>query len=339
MSCFDLHSSFGKLLTFLPDAFCNEVQQKKLEKFQIFIPPALTRLFCFESPLHSEKNWIDTIFYMNLLDGSLASINKFFSENRNDTTHLSIWKDFYELLNESRKDNFFAEHNLTKMFFEFDVGSSIAWPPKPSVFFSVTKNHRFEEIYRKLFEILKKTDFPFSSTLSKVVKACAHRSLEIFQVGLMLSRDVKGVRVCIRATELKEEVVDDFLRSIDYPIDRSGFLDLLKRVTPYFSYFALHLDIAEVVSPKLGLECYIKQGSFSECKTNWENGFNFLVSEKFTTQEKRRAAISWLGGFKEELSEGWASYRQFLRTINHIKLIYAPGREIEAKVYLRVYQQ
>ena len=78
---------------------------------------------------------------------------------------------------------------------------------------------------------------------------------------------------------------------------------------------------------KIGIECYINQNQ----KDNWARALAFLVSETLTTKKISEACLKWKG-YKLEKTENPEIFNMFFRKINHIKLVYTPGKPLEAKI-------
>ncbi len=336
----DLSSAYTKILPFLPQNLLNMVQEKKLRDFQKYIPPTLlSDTFGFELPLSHEETWIDFCFHLDLSGKSLLDLERYLEENKTQTNE--VWHDCFHCFSRSRQQNFFTNYNLTNMCLEFDIGSSLMWPPKPSIFLGVSQTHDIENICKTLFGILQKNhfDFSFSTNLERCIKTCEEMNLEIAQIGLMLPRSSKGIKLCIRGENLTyNNAITSFLKAIHYPEESEAFIALLKELSSLIPHFFLQLDIDDNIHAKLGIEGFFKGGTYSEIKHQWENVLTFLVAEQLTSEEKKNAILAWMGGYRE-VDEASTSYHQFVRGISHIKVTYFPDKKPKAKIYLKVFQE
>jgi len=144
-------------------------------------------------------------------------------------------------------------------------------------------------------------------------------------------------------------------------LDAEGIVDYLRRVAPAFAgwvaagaeLFAgverLHLsldisggaeraDEAGGLLPRIGIE-----GSFPRLprrEPGWRELFDRLVDRGLCAAEKREAALAWPGYDSFWTApERWPAVPQAaaevcVRSLSHVKIVYRPDREPEAKVYL-----
>jgi len=145
---------------------------------------------------------------------------------------------------------------------------------------------------------------------------------------------------------------NDAVRLEVFGLDPGEILGYLERIHPQsvaavakvVSLFEgverLHLsfDVAEAVLPRIGIE-----GSFPRQPSReprWAALFERLVERRLCSPAKRDAALAWTG-----YDTFWTAAERWpvaaigprgvcLRTLSHVKVVCAPGREPEAKVYL-----
>ena len=101
----------------------------------------------------------------------------------------------------------------------------------------------------------------------------------------------------------------------------------------------LHLsfDIASEILPRIGIESSFARRP--ERERRWRELFDRLVKRGLCSPEKREAALGWPGH-----DSFWTAPKSWpeeagvrtvcVRTLSHVKVVCAPGRELEAKVYL-----
>ena len=136
---------------------------------------------------------------------------------------------------------------------------------------------------------------------------------------------------------LEPAAIVDYLRAVAPHAD--------PRVTDVAPLFAgverIHLSFdlgPAAILPRIGIE-----GSFSRLpwrEPRWQELFDRLVDRGLCTPGKRDAALSWTG-FDTfwTAPEAWPVDRAGLavscvRSLSHVKVVCAPGRDLEAKVYL-----
>ena len=156
----------------------------------------------------------------------------------------------------------------------------------------------------------------------------------IFQIGVMLARQVEDVRVCV--VPLRWEEIAPYLERIGWPGPRDEVVDMLAPFCHRAARLALDVDVGEDVGPKIGLECcYLDECQNPQLDPRWPALLEQLVAEGLCTVDKRDALLGW-PGLQRTSRFLWPSV--FLRRLNHLKLVYAPGRPLEAKAYWGVIQ-
>ncbi|MBN1860783.1 MAG: hypothetical protein JW840_04895, partial [Candidatus Thermoplasmatota archaeon] len=111
--------------------------------------------------------------------------------------------------------------------------------------------------------------------------------------------------------------------------------------------FVLSFDVtADGIGPRIGLECSFEENRYHE-ETRWEPLFDYLVEQGMCLPEKRDALLRYPGvehpdDFSGGVMKPLVSVSQHLddifsgslvRYISHVKVVYIPGRPIEAKAY------
>ena len=122
----------------------------------------------------------------------------------------------------------------------------------------------------------------------------------------------------------------------------------LQDISPWFDSLALHLDVAEELSPKIGIECKFLKRRSPDREPLWHDFLGFLVERGLCLYEKREALLEFPGysptdtdicpfplkQLADQLEMLYQSF--FVRTIYHIKLVYDEKSGWEAKAYLGV---
>lgn len=159
----------------------------------------------------------------------------------------------------------------------------------------------------------------------------------------MLSRSFRNIKVKIDSNLFNNyEFLEIFLKRIDYQNDISQLKEVLLRSPSCVQACSLLFDIGETINPRFGIEFYALDTSYKEKKKSTRIFLDFLESENLTNRAKNNAILSWIGGSREESYSLYGenpfsySYHDFIRGVNHIKLVYQPGLPLEAKAYLSV---
>jgi len=145
-------------------------------------------------------------------------------------------------------------HNI---WLEFDVGNT-APPWQPSLFFGIDHDHSpsKHEVCDLVLEALTHIDNAATSTTrAEKLKSVINQlppSAELFQVGVMLSRKMPAIRVCIRG--IAAEAVCSFLKKVGYGGDLDEISATLKQLEGTFTKVDIDLDIGESIGSKAGLE-------------------------------------------------------------------------------------
>lgn len=158
-----------------------------------------------------------------------------------------------------------------------------------------------------------------------------------FQIGLMLSRPVQAVRLCV--FDIPMEELPGYLDRIDWGGDRARLLHIIEAFRPYCDFVGLHFDVAARVFPHIGIEPNFRAGSWSRQphrEPRWQGIWNVLSESGLITEAKREALLAWTGHQQ-------VSYRDkptlLLRGLSHIKVVMAADGRASAKAYFGIAQR
>lgn len=169
----------------------------------------------------------------------------------------------------------------------------------------------------------------------------------LFQVGFMIARpDSSMLRTCVAFNNMDNlKVLLDLLK---WPGDFRN-LDLFSRkLNTFFDSFALHLDLGETVSGKIGIECQFRYHQGSAHGPRWLPFLDVLTEMGLCQMDKRNALIQYPGyretnmhacpiPLKNMACRHFPLYRSFFVRINyHIKLVLDLSGEWKAKAYLGI---
>lgn len=243
--------------------------------------------------------------------------------------------------------------DITNMWLEFDLAGarSSASLPVPSLFFgsntltrtaaaSATELTPAAEWLPSSISAL--TGVPLSQATCRQLASCLFALPEggrIFQVGVMLSRPDRGVRLC--ALFMSVDDIVPYLSRIGWP----GSIDVLRgeleRWRPLVNGIRVDLDVADAVQAGVGLECYWTEPSRTVAF------FQQLVADGLCLPEKAGAALGW-GGITHHrrYADAWPATllascpsdksSVFLRWLHHVKIQIVGDGTKRAKAYLAV---
>jgi hypothetical protein len=231
---------------------------------------------------------------------------------------------------------------------EFDLDEQTRGVPVPSFFFGFDHRRGTNHPDFALTGLEQIRLQPLTSGARARLGAC-HEALppktQIFQVGTMFSRPTDAVRLCIKHIDPRH--IPDYLGRIGWPGSADEAQRFVAQFAPFADEIGLDWDVAETVSPTVGLECTIRTPG-APGRTKAQAFVAHLVDNGWCTPEKAAAIFQWLGYCTEATDrDRWPAHllkasasmpegvmSAFGRTFNHIKVNYTPGEPYRAKLYL-----
>lgn len=167
----------------------------------------------------------------------------------------------------------------------------------------------------------------------------------LIYIGAMLARSSDALRA--EFIPQSSECIIPLLKHIGWSWDESELKAIIDQLDHLGVYINLvHVDIASTVRPKMGLSCLCRVGP--DRRPNWPFFLDRLVESGLCLPDKRDALLAWEGFAEPTASKvPWPPYiicqsllkpdllSLFERDISHIKIVYQPGKPLEAKAYLR----
>jgi len=260
----------------------------------------------------------------------------------------ALWRRIHSLSVRLR-DNL-APHfeSVNVMGLEYDVPSDDTAIPPPALFFELNSDVGREGRTPHLIAL---TGELFGRSAMRATAALLRRCVEAlpadsapFQLGAMLSRPGEAVRLVI--SDVPPHCLLAYLRDIAWKGDERSVSNVVNALSPYVDSFALSMDLAHVVHPRIGLECYVSPGS--GFLPGWRRLLDRLVEFELCSAAKADGLLAWSGVCQESTCpDVWPPHLRWgdrllgpratsviARTLGHVKVVVQPERPLEAKAYL-----
>ena len=323
----------------------DEQNWSKIEAIADIFPQSITNFFGFEYRL---TNDVDSDFLLCIEEQIAQKVlaDADYSVKLSDRLMKSAWQNLIEFGRVWYKDNSPLADLVQNMWLEFDIEPTVASTPIPSVFFGLPSETQTDLTWITETALPLLLNRPVSDRVKEGVDRCFTTlppQAHVFQVGLMLSRQVDAVRLCIR--NIKPSKIIPWLRQIGWNGNAINLTQLLKELEPLVDRIDLDLDVGDKVYPKLGLECYLIRQPSQEPK--WALFLEYLVGLGLSTAQKQHKLLNYPGfvrrknhkpdrKLKLEQLLGSEHETIFFQGLHHIKLSYQDDYVTEAKAYLYV---
>ncbi|MGD1919808.1 MAG: hypothetical protein ACFCAD_13505 [Pleurocapsa sp.] len=239
-------------------------------------------------------------------------------------------------------------HNI---WLEFDIQPTVPDLPIPSVFFGLLPPDTQTDINNDMGWVTETAlplllNRPLTPAVKQQVEQCfatLPADAHVFQIGLMLSRQIDAVRLCIR--NIKPQEIVPWLQQMGWVGCIDNLTKLLEELDPFTDRVDLDVDLGDTIYPKIGLECYLTYQPSLQPK--WKLLLAYLVELGLCIPEKQDKLLNYPGYLRDRQakSNGTLKVEQmlgnkketvFFRGLHHIKLSYQNNQAIEAKAYLYV---
>jgi len=246
--------------------------------------------------------------------------------------------------------------NKVKCFWlEFDMPETKSDVSVPSVFFGPEKRSedasqdlmtQYAWLVNDALPLLRGQ--PVSKGVKRQILNCIEKipqGASLFQVGTMLSRSSNDVRLYIN--KIHPRSIIPYLNALGWSDEENNFRTLIADLERRADRFVLSYDVtSDGIGPRIGLECSFEENRYHE-ETRWEDLFDYLVKKRMCLPQKRDALLQYPGvehpdDFSGGIMKPFISISQHLedifsgslvRYISHVKVVYMPGRLLEAKAY------
>ena len=342
---------------YVPKEIVSKQNFNDIQSISRFFPGNLTTFLGFETRLGDKDNRADFAFAISGVGRDRNVLTELLQNNVLVKNFLkqSEWQQILNFAKAWADPKSVLNDKVQCFWLEFDMPKKTSEIPIPSVFFGPTKSSedvtsgdlsRYKWLIDEAIPLLKGQKL--SENLSKLIIDCLDKMPEngvLFQVGMMLSRDVNVVRLHIN--KLMPEQIIPYLLSIGWRYDTVELRNLINDFKDLADRFVISYDVMENgIGPKIGIELSFSGNNFQNEK-RWKQLLDYLVQKNMCIPEKRDALLRYPGVDENDAISGSVmkpitsatEYQDKLiqssvvRYINHVKIVYEPGKPTIAKAY------
>ncbi len=229
--------------------------------------------------------------------------------------------------------NIWTEFDAAKIAFGTDLDEIIA---HPCIFFGMAKTGSVVDI-GSVLNTIDPSGGPhevISDAFIRFRKALPEKA-ELFQVGLMLARSSRALRVCVSG--IAPDTVSSWLSDIKWPGDSCRCRTALETLAPKLKSICVDLNLSpNGIDKKIGLECYMD--SSKDGISQWHSLLSFAEEQGLCLPKKRLGLNGFSGTSPSPARMRKGSngilYINTVRKIHHLKLNFDGDTFTEAKVYM-----
>lgn len=332
-----------------------------IDRIAQLLPNALSPFFGFEYRLGNNLAGVDFLLCVAAEESGKKVLG-----DRNYAISLPalvteepIWQRIQTFAREWNTSTSSVAKDVFNIWLEFDTPNCFVngQIPIPSFFMGINDIYRCDSLaeqkkrrtwlVEEIFPLLLGKSLPFAN--QEMLYHCFQelpKGAHVFQIGLMLARQVETVRLCIR--NISPLQIGSYLSAIAWKGNLEQLTQFLHLISPLVDRVDLDIDVDFSTQSKIGLECYLYQQPSLEPR--WVDFFNFLEERSLCLPEKREAVFSYPGFVRESVNqdqwpEGLKRLTKILgaknegilfRGIHHVKINYENDVPQEAKSYLYV---
>ncbi len=325
----------------------------KIHTIAGMFPGAITSFLGFECRLAETNPSADFAFTISGVGQDRFVFQQLLKNNQLFQKLLSYpeWKRIQEFTTAWTDTKSVLFNNVKCFWIEFDITENKSDVPIPSVFFGPAKPSKTKgnapDQYQWLFsDALPLLKGFISQPVQEHLVDCIGKiplNAYVFQVGTMLSRENQTIRLFINKIEADQIIA--YLQNIGWSEDPSKLIKIIEEIDQLVDRYVISFDVTEQgIGPKIGIECSFDTPAYDSV-SQWNEFLEFLVQQGLCLPEKMEALLSYSGVdnttmFAEPVeplisasaTNAFASCST-ARFINHVKLVYRPGKVLEAKAY------
>jgi hypothetical protein len=333
---------------YLHPALVSPAAADRLRATMSALPAWLTCWFYIECRLQEDGGQVDLVMVVCREEAAILAADPRLALQEPMRRH-PAWERIGALCREWVTPGSPLHRGVHHIWLEFDVPERAGEAPVPGIFVSFTGGGGsapvedvplLRERIRSSLRILDEQALrdAVQDNLERCYAALPPAAL-IPYLGVMFQRRSPGLRLCI--ANITEDDVPGYLAAIGWPGDVADLERVIREMGAARAGsdprgrrdVVLHVDLDEAIRPRIGVEYRIDPHGQLQKTCSPFGLVEFLVERKLCGAAKAHGLREWAGFTRETLEhEIWRSL--VVRVVNHVKLVYTPGRELEAKGYL-----
>lgn len=343
MWLYSLKDSLQSIKSHLTPLISSEAIEQ-LESVSRYFPDAIASTYGFEYRLQPSTPAVDFAFQVTETGREILA-------GLHPHTHLPepfgkhpVWQQIQKFCADWSDPSSLLHYFIADLWLEFDLkldsNANTTDIPVPGLFFRLTSPPAnlgipfdYSWIWKQALPLLLGT--ALRSTLEEKLIDCIKQlppQTSIFQIGLMFSRTVEAIRLCLVGSP--NELLP-YLTQIGWTEPLEEVEKLVSSLAPYVDGIILDIDIGEQIYPRIGIEgIYLTR--YQACVNGqWQSLLDYLTSQGSCATETRDALLKYSGyTLVKPLHQ-----RIYVRGLNHIKLVYQSGQPLAAKIYFGAMHQ
>jgi hypothetical protein len=344
--------------SFIPEKIISQQNFTEIKNLAQHLTGNLTSFFGFESRLTSTNARSDYLIAVSSRKGEREALLNLIKNGSLPDKYLDKqeWKNVGVFTEKWADPASIFYNNILGLWLEFDTADKDVEIPVPSIFLQTIPlridnekdTDKVKWVTRNAIptltgqQVSEKLEAKFCDALKKLPDGSS-----VFHVASMLSRNTEGMRIVVK--RIKPEDVVPYLDSLGWTDQNNGLKDLIDKIKKYSNCIRLHINITDIIDPKIGIECFISPDQYHK-KQGWDEFFDHLVEKGICLPNMKNAVLDFPGVTQEDSSNefNFETYqpsvklpdnnfsKAIVRYISHIKINYKPGYPIEAKAYTGV---
>ncbi|MEH2070412.1 MAG: prenyltransferase/squalene oxidase repeat-containing protein [Nostoc sp.] len=340
---YSLKDSLQPLKSHLTPLVCPQAIEQ-LDSVSSYFPDAIASTYGFEYRLQPSAPVVDFAFQVTETGRDiLAGLNPHIRLSEDFGRH-PVWQQIQKFCAEWADPSSLLHYFIGDLWLEFDSkpdgDTNTNNIPIPGLFFRLTSppdnsgiSFNYSWIWEQAMPLL--LGAPLPPGLQKKFIDCIKRlppRTSIFQVGMMFSRTVEAIRLCLVGSP--SELLP-YLSEIGWTGQLAEVEKHVNSLSPYVDGILLDIDIGEQIYPRIGIEGIFLTRYQACVNGQWESLLDYLTSQGLCAKETRDALLKYSGyTLAKPLQE-----RIYVRGLNHIKLIYQSGQPLATKIYFGAMHQ
>lgn len=329
---------------------------QEMKKLAACFDGAITSFFGFETRLSRSNVNSDYLFAVSSLGKERETLANLFRTGALPKSFYSTkeWKNIGTFVSSWADQSSVLYSKVLGLWFEFDIIDDASNVPVPCIFLHTTPIRPDDFVgmqscfWLTSFALPLLRGQPLPEKIEQRVQDAIRKlpmGVSVFQVGVMLSREISGIRLVLH--KMQPGQIVPYLKTLGWSDTNERLSALIKDLERQGTHIILHITIGENgVDPKIGLECSFYPFLYN-FETRWSDFLDYLVQKGWCLSEKKEALLHFPGVKQEDMSGSFDlnAYMKIpsssdiglsgalVRYISHVKLVYEAPKPPDAKVY------